>query len=85
MKYDGPTDIIKQDSALPNRNNYTYIGSILEPQKGSKTKFIFHCSECAKDPELFATPCSGQERQIFKITRCSVRVVRNAFGLMNKQ
>lgn len=53
MKYDGPKDVLKQDHALPSQNQYTYIGSVLETEKGSKTKFIFHCNECAKDPELF--------------------------------
>lgn len=53
MKYDGPTDVLKQDDALPSQNQYTYIGSILGEDKVSKTKFVFHCSECAKDKELF--------------------------------
>lgn len=53
MKYEGTLDEIHKDSALPNRDQYTYIGSVPELTKDYRAKFVFHCSECAKDEELF--------------------------------
>lgn len=51
MKYDGPLDVIVKDDKLTDQNQYTYIGSISE--KGRVRKFIFHCTVCAQDKELF--------------------------------
>lgn len=53
MKYEGSIEELSQDNHLPSTGAYTYIGKVQLPEKGIRAKYVFHCSTCAKDEELF--------------------------------
>lgn len=53
MKYEGSVDDLRKDNALVNRGQYTYVGSFSNKLLSPVTLFVFHCSICAKDEELF--------------------------------
>jgi len=65
MKYEGSVESLKQDNVLIGTGTYTYIGSFLDPTPGSRTKFIFHCSICAKDKELFGNSLFWTQKSDF--------------------
>jgi hypothetical protein len=64
MKYEGSITELRHDNELSDKGQYKYVGSFQE--KGVVRIFIFLCTVCEKDKELFGDGLFWTRKQDFK-------------------